>query len=148
MSVANRRSPREYIGLDNFPRNCQVVHYLLFQEPTILRNEEILKPLLRQQLLAAYFMKDDGTGTSAFLNGISPNHISFKNAYEEVRRGLPTYKHILAASQLDVRMQTARVLKHVATFTPVLQEYLIAHYSALHLLHNIHIHLDHMYFNM
>lgn len=109
------------------PATAYVVPYLieLLQEPSILEKEKILELLADIASASPELHAERWRKNVRVSQWNVPEHIPFKHAQEEVRRGLSTYLSLLDAPHVEVRMQAANVLKYVAQFTPSLWEHLV-----------------------
>lgn len=109
------------------PATAYTVPYLieLLEGPTILVKGKILN-LLAQIALAHPELHEERWRKNVRVPQWNvAEYIPFKNAYEEVCRGLSTYLTLLDAPDVDVRMHAANVLEHVAKLTPEVQAHLV-----------------------
>ncbi|GHO84888.1 HEAT repeat domain-containing protein [Dictyobacter formicarum] len=109
------------------PATAYTVPYLieLLREPAVPGKVEILR-LLTWIVVANPDLSEERWRKNAKVPQWNvPEHIPFKDAREEVRRGLSTYLALLDAPDLEIRMQAAKILRYVATLTPDLRAHLV-----------------------
>ncbi|GCE09480.1 hypothetical protein KDAU_68090 [Dictyobacter aurantiacus] len=109
------------------PATAYAVPYLieLLREPAVPEKAEILRLLTQIAVTNPDLSEERWRKNAEVPQWNVPEHVPFKDACDEVMHGHPIYLALLDAPDLEIRMQAAKLLRHVATLTSDLWAHLV-----------------------